>query len=262
MEQMKKAVFFDIDGTLWNERMEIPESTAVALQKLKENGCYTFICTGRSRSNVRAPKLLELGFDGIVAACGTHIDFRGETIFTELLKPHQVEHALKVMRRYGISVVLEGPAYIYVDDKDFPDDPYVVYLRKELGDDVKPITGTKEFEINKMSAVLNGADYERVCEELGAAFDVIRHGEELIEIGPAGHSKATGIQKVCEHYAIAKENTYAFGDSANDIDMLKFVSHGIAMGNGTDEVKEAAEYVTTDIMENGIQNGLKYYGLI
>ncbi len=44
---MKKAVFFDIDGTLWDEKMRVPESTAAAIHKLRENGTYAFICSGR-----------------------------------------------------------------------------------------------------------------------------------------------------------------------------------------------------------------------
>lgn len=259
---MKKAVFFDIDGTLWNEQMQIPSSTIEAVRALREAGCYTFICSGRSRSNIRTPKLLAIGFDGVVAACGAHIDFHGKTEFAYLMEQKDVNHALSVLKRHGISVVLEGPKYIYVDDETFPDDPYVIYLRKELGDDVKSITGTKEFEINKMSAIMHGADFTCVREELGENFSVIRHDENLIEIVPKGYSKATGIQKVCELFGIDQENTYAFGDSANDIEMLTFVAHGIAMGNGTEAVKQVAEYVTTDIMQDGIKNGLKHYGLI
>ena len=76
---MRKAVFFDIDGTLWDEKMQIPQSTKEALKRLRENGHYAFLCSGRSRSNIRSPRLLELGFDGVVAACGTHIDFHKET---------------------------------------------------------------------------------------------------------------------------------------------------------------------------------------
>lgn len=66
---MKKAVFFDIDGTLWNYQMQIPESTVLAIRKLRENGHYAFICSGRSRSNIQSPKLLGIGFDGVVASC-------------------------------------------------------------------------------------------------------------------------------------------------------------------------------------------------
>ena len=78
----------------------------------------------------------------------------------------------------------------------------------------------------------------------------------------AKNTKATGIQKVCEMLAISHEDTYAFGDSANDLEMLSYVAHSVAMGNGTDEVKRTAEFVTTGVNEDGIYNGLLHYGLI
>ena len=260
---MKKAVFFDIDGTIWNEKMQIPESTREALKKLKDNGHYAFLCTGRSRSNIRSPKLLELGFDGMVAACGTHIEFQGKKAFEILLTKEQLSHALNTLKKHDMPVVLEGPEYIYVDEAEFTEDPYVIYLRQELGKDLRPITGTEGYKVNKMSAAIGTADTEKFIRDLGDEFEVIVHeADAIVEIGRKGFSKATGIEKMCELLEIAREDTYAFGDSANDLEMLCFVAHGVAMGNGTKEAKEAAEYVTTAIDENGIRNGLLHYGLI
>ena len=62
---MSKTVFFDIDGTLWDERMNIPDSTIEAIVALKANGHRAFLCTGRARASVNSDKLLNMGFDGI-----------------------------------------------------------------------------------------------------------------------------------------------------------------------------------------------------
>ena len=97
---MKKAVFFDIDGTLWNYQMQRPESAVWAIRKLRENGHYAFICSGRSRSNIQSPKLLGIGFDGVVASCGAHIDFHKETAYQVLLTEKQVTYALNVLKKY------------------------------------------------------------------------------------------------------------------------------------------------------------------
>lgn len=259
---MRKTVFFDIDGTLWDEQMRIPASTTEAIRALREAGNYAFLCSGRSRAAICSEKLLGIGFDGMVAACGAYVDFCGDIVYEQLLTQEQAAHALAVIRRHHMLAVLEGPRYIYVNLEDFGDDPYVIYLRKELGENVKTILGTDTFEINKLSIDLKGADMDLVARELEEMFDLVIHNDWLMEVLPKEHSKATGIALVCEHLGVAKEDTYAFGDSANDLDMFGFVPHGIAMGNGTEAAKRAAEYVTTDIMDDGIRNGLLHYGLI
>ena len=82
----------------------------------------------------------------------------------------------------------------------------------------------------------------------------------VIEVPPT--LKVTGIEKTCECLQIAHEDTYAFGDSMNDYDMIHYVQHGIVMGNGLDEVKAVADYVTSDLHKDGIYNGLHHFGLI
>ena len=192
----------------------------------------------------------------------SYIDFHKETIFEKLLSKEQVAHILNVLDEHGILAVLEGPQYIYVDEDSFEDDPYVIYLRRELGEFLKPIHGNNEIVINKLSIAAKKEMMEQLLLELGEQFTGIYHEEEVVEIIPSGYSKATGIEKVCEILDIPLENTYAFSDSANDLEMLRYVAHGIAMGNGTKEAKESAGYITDALWEDGIQNGLAHYGLI
>lgn len=91
-------------------------------------------------------------------------------------------------------MVLEGPNYIYVDEKDFADDPYVIYLRNELGENLKSITGTAQYEVNKLSAELGNADVELVRKELGTEFDMIVHEPDgILEIGRAGIQRQAAL---------------------------------------------------------------------
>ena len=76
----KKAVFFDIDGTLYDHETGISDSTKEGIARLKENGHYAFICTGRSMAAVFDPELLGMGFDGIVAGCGTYVKLGEELL--------------------------------------------------------------------------------------------------------------------------------------------------------------------------------------
>ena len=77
---MSKAVFFDIDGTLWDFYNQIPVSTVTAIRELRKNGHYAFICSGRARAYIQHPDLFAIGFDGVVAGCGTHVELDGKRI--------------------------------------------------------------------------------------------------------------------------------------------------------------------------------------
>ena len=82
------------------------------------------------------------------------------------------------------------------------------------------------------------------------------------DIIAAGNSKSHGIDKVLEYYGISLEDTMAFGDGGNDIPMLSHVNIGVAMGNASEKVQAAADYVTSSVDEDGIANALRRFGLI
>ena len=161
-------------------------------------------------------------------------------------------------------VVLEGPEYVYVNESDFLDDPYVIHLRKELGEHLKNIPSDhSKIRINKMSSIAPDVDEESFVKDMGADFDVVIHGQGIIEINPAGISKATGIRKVCEMLDIPHENTFAFGDSANDLEMLAYVAHSIAMGNSSPKsLFSKVSYVTGNASQGGIMQALAHFDFI
>ncbi|SFO24971.1 hypothetical protein SAMN04487831_11428 [Pseudobutyrivibrio sp. UC1225] len=264
---MKSAVFFDIDGTIWNYDKFIPESTKVAIKKLRENGHLAFICSGRARAFINEPALLALGFDGIVCSCGCHIEIDGKIIYQKIIDTDVVKDTLEMIRSYGFRPILEGPKNIYMDDDEFGfDDPFGNVLRRDVGENLVPVGGDYygDWVINKMSCATEvEADKRLECfDKLSCHYQVIEHSDEICELVPVGHNKATGMIKACELVGIDLANTYAIGDSENDLDMLQAAHVGIAMGNGTDRAKEAADYVTTDFDKDGIYNALKHFGLI
>lgn len=264
---MQKIIFFDIDGTIWDNNMQIPDSTIETIHKLKENGHKTFLCSGRGRANIRSKKLLSIGFDGIIAACGNHIEMDGKILYENLLPQELVTKALGLLNANRMPVILEGPVYHWTDEDSFAEDPFVDIIRREMGEDLIPITGyKKDYIINKFSAdIMPDSNFDAVKDGLCEELDFLVHpGEafQVVEFIPKGTSKATGIQKLCELLGADIADTYALGDSVNDLDMLAAVGHGIAMGNGTPAAKEAAEYVTTPLHEDGVKCAMEHYGLI
>lgn len=258
-----KAIFFDIDGTLWDDHFRIPDSTVKAFQMLRENGHLTFICTGRTRSYIQDERLFALGFDGLVAGCGTYIEKDGEILFYRPIERGLLRQTLAYLKPHHYPIVLEGREYLFVDAEAFADDPFLKVLQSSVPDQLLPIWENEDsLEASKLSIDIRGRECRQVLEQLSDDFDAIYHGTDFVELVPRGFSKATGIACACEKLGIAHEDTYAFGDSMNDYDMIHYVQHGIVMGNGLDEVKAIADYVTSELHRDGIYNGLRHFSLI
>ena len=102
----RKAVFFDIDGTLLVLGKPVLQSTIDAIRKIRENGHLAFICTGRSRVMVPQTPILDIGFDGIVGACGMYGEFQGKEVFRYSLRVKQLEEIISLLRKYGIMYIL------------------------------------------------------------------------------------------------------------------------------------------------------------
>ncbi|MBO4506321.1 MAG: HAD-IIB family hydrolase [Lachnospiraceae bacterium] len=278
----RKLVFFDVDGTIWDWKRVVPDSAREAVRRMRENGHMAFICSGRAKGNLRAPWLLDIGFDGMVAACGAYVELEGEILYNRIIEQPQVKKTVDVLNRCKMPFVLEGPQKHWVSNWGFDRDDYVANLYELLKDDAVTIGGyTEGIEINKFSAdILGMTDYREIRATLDDYFDFIEHGVTpdlllasehkgkpleilgVIEAVPKGLSKGVGLKLVCEKLGIAPEDTIAVGDSVNDLEMFETAGTAIAMGNATEAAKQAADWITTDIHEDGVLNAMRHFGLI
>ena len=258
-----KVVFFDIDGTIWDEKNNIPDSTVQAIRDLHNNGHLAFLNSGRSRAFIRHPNLLNLGFDGIVSGCGTMVEYHGKTVFYHRIPVEQVEETLQIIRRFGFRPILEGRKYLYMNEEDFDYEPYGKKVRRDMGEDIRTIEGCRgEWEISKLSCATTDCDVAGCYEQLKDRYDFMIHNPEVVEIVPKGFHKGTGILEVCRMLHLPVEQTVAIGDSINDTEMLQTAGFSVAMGNGTEEIKQLADYVTAPMKEDGIYQALTHLDLI
>lgn len=266
----KKAVFFDADGTICDIAKGVPGSAKEAIRRLRENGHEAWLCTGRSRAFVPG-YLEEIPFTGMISACGATIEKGGERLFNREMTPEVAKLSVEVLRRYGLIPVMEGADFMYYDKEEYNNDInwYCDLITKALGEKWRPIRGNEDrMHINKISAkMVEGCNAEKACEELSAYYDIIRHENgsfagTTIEMVPQGINKAVGIAAVCRIFDIAWEDTVVFGDSNNDLSMFEYAATKVAMGNGSQKIRELADYVTTDMFHYGIKNGLTKLGLI
>ncbi len=261
---MKKAIFFDIDGTLWDDKQQIPDSTVEALRMLKENGHYLFLCSGRTRIFIPDKELMPLGFDGVVAGCGTYGEFQGEVKFYYKLDLDQIRKDCEYLNKVHAAYILEGRYALYIDKERFEKDFFTYsQMKSVLGDRLLRVSGNEDsLEVSKFCVNYLKDGQEAVEQELEQRYEIIHRDGDFMEVVPKGFNKATGIKEMCQALGIDHKNTYGFGDSTNDLDMLEYCAHSVAMGDGMQEAKDVAEYVTTGLWEDGIYNALKHYELI
>lgn len=256
----RKILFFDIDETLISHKtFKIPEETKNALKEAKRNGHLIFINTGRTKSLI-GEDIKELDFDGYVCGCGTYIEANDELLYVSRVNKEKYNIILDSLKKYELNAVLEGEEAIYVDE-NVEDDFLLSNLRKQ-NYPIKPYD-LENMTFNKMFIRYNDNKYiENFCEDIKEMFDYIDHGKGTRELIPIGHSKGSGIEFLINHFNIDKKNTFAFGDSNNDIPMLESVSNSIVMGNGNPDLFKKATFVTKHIDEGGIEYALKYFKLI
>lgn len=256
-------LFFDIDGTLWDYKNYIPESTKLAIKKAQENGHHCFINTGRARAFVHDKDLLSIGFDGIVSSCGCMIEYKGETLFNRVIPKEDAIRTIEAVKRHGFKAILEGPKYLYMDRSDFEGDMYGEKVMREMGENLLGITDNwGNWEMNKLSCDCTSPTRDQCFEEIGDLYNYILHTDTIVEMVPKGFNKGTGVLEVCKLLNEDPRNTMAFGDSINDKEMLETAGIAVAMGRSSDETKALADFVTSNLEDDGIWKAMNKYQLI
>lgn len=264
MNSSKKIIFFDIDGTIYQGGKGTPDSTRKALQLLKEKGHIPVICTGRPRAALLREHMA-LGITSIIAGAGTYIEYEGKILRNRLLDNELLKREVDRLEGIGCTMVLEGPEYLsYRRGGGLRGHENLVkYFSKEYPERIKEMDPERD-RANKMTAWIGNKDaFDRVVPELARNFTIARYERApYAELIPAGITKADGIRALIEYLGIPRENTYAFGDGPNDLEMLQYVQYGTAMGNSEECVLQTAKYRTEGIWEDGVYLALERYGLI
>lgn len=255
-------ICFDIDGTILNDQTgRVSEKTRDTIHKVKKNGHYTFLNTGRSFSEID-PALLEIGFDGVICGCGTYITYRDKILLAESIEGERADKLIESLSRCKIDGVLEGETYFYTSKEIL--NPKLIGVREYFGEEVNKKFRYLEDEIpvfQKLSILLNPeSDLETFRKECGEDYEFICRSRNFYEVVPSGFTKATGIQLVMKYLGVGREHTVAIGDSANDLAMLEFSKISIAMGNSPEQVKEKVTYVTKSVAEEGVAFALEKFG--
>lgn len=256
----KKFFFFDIDNTLitWPEGILL-ESTKEALRILKEKGHLLGIATGRIQQDaVEYGKMA--GIDNVVADGGYSVTIDEKLIHMRPLETKSCHYLLEQLEDNQI------PWAIVLDNKIERFTPHNNLTGKRVApwDYFKTIY-CPEMDFRKMDKIFKIFIYLSREDEAKYKIDYgtlehVRYGEESILIEPM--DKSVGIRYIADYYNIPYENIVTFGDGRNDIRMFEPIWTNIAMGNGDEELKSLASYVTDDTDHDGIYKACRHYGWV
>lgn len=265
MVKMKKVIFTDIDGTILDGIRGFPyvsEKNLYALTQIRKNGSYVVISSGRSHSIINR-EILDAKPDGFILCNGSYIEIEGTAIYKNILRQEVIGriiectkacHGLCIYETQDLVGATEDSEELIALFKKQWNMPSLDIVVREIGDQ----------EVYKMlpafSCEQDCMDFERM---LGSGYEARRQkGVFAYDVTPKDITKGEAVKKVLDHLGMKKEDAIAFGDGVNDIDMLKEAGISVAVANGDPRLKEMADEVCEDCLDDGFYRWLVRNGII
>ncbi|MEQ6354254.1 Cof-type HAD-IIB family hydrolase [Lysinibacillus sp. M3] len=256
---MKKILFFDVDGTLYNSEKILPASAKEALFEARRNGYELAIATGRAPFMIQT-LLEELDINTYVTFNGQYVVYRGEVVYTNGVEKDELAKIIAFGEERNEPVV-------FLDDKQ-------MIASVENNDMVAESLNTLKYQYPNLDStyymqndvyqtlIFMEEKDEHLYREAFPNVQFIRWHRYSCDILPKGGSKATGIEKVLEKMGLTLNDAIAFGDGMNDIEMLQAVGTGVAMGNGHERVKAVATHIAEHVDEDGLAKMMRQLNII
>lgn len=249
----------DLDGTLLHDDMSISERSKRAVRNAMERGIRIVIATGRMwRSAQIQVNLLGLGNVPVVCYTGSWIKMSesGETLLEEGLPPELAAEILQEGRIRGWNATSFAEDRIYMDKPDGTEEKYKKYRT------VFPAFLGEAFYAPKhpvTRVVFSEPDEERrkamrrvLDERFGARADIVYPGDDFIDVHKKGVSKASAVSFLMRKWGIRPEEAAAFGNTENDVPLLRLAHFSYAVANAEPEAKAAAKYICGSNEEDGV----------
>ena len=257
---MIKAVFLDFDGTTYSHKIKkIPDSACEAILTAQTNGVKVLLSTGRTMTELERFDFRGIKFDGYVLVNGQLLMDKDHNIISAYYI--EGEDKQRIIDYFNSKTFPMMIGHLGEEFMNYIDDDTI----KTLTDVDSKIPQIKKYDNENMLMATIFAKDKKDKETIVNKFpnlNITWWHDNSADLLPKGSSKATGIQRILKHYNISLKDSIAIGDAYNDIEMLEQSEISIAMGNSTDEIKKIADYVTTDIDDDGLYNAFKKYNII
>ncbi len=273
-----KAIILDIDGTLYTSKKNISPRTLEALLQAQDNGVKLILASGRpARGMVDVAKQLKMDeHDGLLVSyngaavydCQTN-----ELLFNQAMTVEEVKAVLEHLKKFDVIPMIAKDDTMYVNNvynnkishkgNDINIIEYESRGGKYLLCEKNDLAAFADFELNKI-LIAGDPDY------LAKNFEAIRKPFEnelssmftaafYYEFTANGIDKGNALHAVLTPMGINAEDCIAFGDGQNDLSIIKFAGHGVAMENAVEELKKVAQEITSSNDEDGIAKVIERY---
>lgn len=243
----KYAVFLDIDDTLL-DRGILPQVNIDAIRRVRSQGHYVLVNTGRAYGAIDDLLLKSNLFDGFVTGLGTDIRLHGEQVYHDWIPNRDLVSVAQLLMKDQRQLFFEAEAGVLVTVYE-PDSMYINLIQSP--DDL--LSRYAHHKIAKLCVPGQLADLE--MEILSKQYTVLQH-KHYAEIVKKGHGKAFGLLYVAQYLGIPSARCIAMGDSLNDMDMLEAAGISVAMANAVPEVKSICTYITCSAKDGGVAQAL------
>lgn len=276
MKRNIKMIGFDLDGTLLNSNKEISDYTRDVMREAVKQGVIILPATGRPLTGIPKPVMALPGIRYAVTANGARVvDVQEDKVLHEALLPYEKgKELLEIFAKYDTyrEVYYEGFGYATADmvehiEEYMPIKPMIEYMRttRRRVPDVEAMFHEKKMAVDKLQALFRDTEtrdlaMKEVKEKVQGAAVTSALGNN-IEANGEDAQKGIALLKLGEILGIKKDEIMAFGDGSNDMDMIRRVGFGVAMENGIDEIKEAADYITVTNDEHGVAKAIEKFVL-
>ncbi|ATA27246.1 Cof family hydrolase [Mycobacterium lepraemurium] len=266
---LPRLIACDVDGTLFDDDERITPRTRAAVRAAVAGGARFVVATGRPPRWIR-PVVDALGFAPIAVCANGAVIYdpandrvlSARTLDVDTL----AELATRVIPGAGLAVERIGERAHDTATPQFISSPG--YEHAWLNPDntevsIEDLLSAPAIKLLIRRAGARSSDMAaELAKHVGLEGDITYSTDNgLVEIVPLGISKATGIEEIARPLEIAREEVVAFGDMPNDLPMLRWAGHGVAMGNAHPEVQAAADEITAANNDDGVGRVLERWWL-
>ena len=265
-----QIAFFDWDGTLSADGRTVSRENTEAIAAFRAAGNLAVLCTGRCLGYV-PDAAFAVGFDGVIAGSGATVlwkdtadtvrkispgNFEAKWVYHTWVPDETVREFLEFFAAMPqFCAMLEAEHALYAMNP-FPDMPVFPSLILSSADDF--FRRFPQEHVSKFTVAARAMPMPAI-PPLENRLHVVRYPHPFMEICLPGETKSAGIGRVLSALQLPLSATMAFGDSANDVDMLQYVACGVAMGNATDDVRAVADRIAPPADRHGVAAVLREF---